>query len=162
MPPKKPNTKRLSPSEEAETEFVKNGPFTIEGLWPLVEIVALHGEEDGLQIGDTLDDIAWKFQGKDFERLLDMKTSLTTEDYDKWQFATDEWELRYVDRRMTDEQLHLIAKSSHFLSVLETIELYHLPCQSKFIILQEYRTYKSNQKKKEKEASAREKSPKRH
>ena len=143
--------------KKAYDDFDARGPFTADGIWPLILLLDKHGEKEDLQCGDILDLKAHKFPPEEFAKLLNMKRRLTATDYAKWKRATENWKFSFLSPALTDQHLPLIAESNRFEKLVGGLDLNKLSTPTKILVLTELR----NIARKEREEAERDESPER-
>lgn len=128
---------KLCPSERAINQFEKHGPYTFEAALKVATICDRHQNKDGMQVGDTLNDISYKFSPEEFLKLFNAKQHCTTKaQYDAWQNGTDLWTFKRICAKTSNDQLRIIQRFLPTLdSITENIDWKEIPHKVKYQLL---------------------------
>lgn len=134
-----PKKSRPRCRSEIALDKMEKGPYTFRDVYKAAEVCDRYQDKDGMQAGDSLDDIAHKFPPHEFSKLLHPKKHLSEEEYKKWVGGTDNWKFEHVDGECSNAQLVQVVGSKCFEKVVEHIEWNTISPGLKLTLLKEHR-----------------------
>ena len=121
-------------AEKATKTFGKKGPYTFKEALRVARICAVAPDH---QVGDLLQDIAYKFPPQEFRKLLNPKAYIPENLHKTWDFGAEQFHLKFLDESAEDGHLKEIAadESEAFTDIMENFEWDRLDESERALVL---------------------------